>query len=210
MQIEEASRVIACNVEEIKGYFDTFAEQFAKFSDVGGQCRIYNMDESPMMQLGRWLKGVVAPVTKGDVKRIGGNSKATMREMTTIVTCFSPSHLIPHAFILKASKRASNPLAWAADTMPGAVIIANPKSAMMNGDILVQWLEHFASHVPGGVSPSTPVLLLMDSHASRTDERVIARAKELGVDILLPPGNTTSVLQPCDQIFAAFKTRLRA
>ncbi|KAG2422210.1 hypothetical protein HXX76_016210 [Chlamydomonas incerta] len=55
------------------------------------------------------------------------------------------------------------------------------------------WLDHFVVHVPGGVSPDNPVLLLLDSHSSRTAPGVIAKAKRLGVEILLPPGSLTAL-----------------
>ncbi|KAG2452048.1 hypothetical protein HYH02_003084 [Chlamydomonas schloesseri] len=205
MQVEEADRIIACSPAAVTSYFTAYGPLLAKF----GPGRVYNMDESPILMLGRWLKGVVAPSTKGDVKRVGGTSKAIMREMFSIITCFSASgHLIPHAFIVKGATRKSNPLKYTQKTMPGATFICKKMSAMIDGTLLEMWLDHFVRRVPGGVSPDNPVLLLLDSHSSRTMPGVIAKAKLLGVDILLPPGNTTSELQPCDQIFGGFKARL--
>ncbi|KAG2450849.1 hypothetical protein HYH02_004683 [Chlamydomonas schloesseri] len=177
MQVEEADRIIACSPAAVTSYFTAYGPLLAKF----GPGRVYNMDESPILMLGRWLKGVVAPSTKGDVKRVGGTSKAIMREMFSIITCFSASgHLIPHAFIVKGATRKSNPLKYTQKTMPGATFICKKMSAMIDGTLLEMWLDHFVRRVPGGVSPDNPV----------------------------PPGNTTSELQPCDQIFGGFKARL--
>ncbi|KAG2423073.1 hypothetical protein HXX76_015589 [Chlamydomonas incerta] len=81
-------------------------------------------------------------------------------------------------------------------------------SAMIDCMLLEAWLD-FVAHMPGGVSHSNPVLLLLlNSHSSHTALGVIAKSRSLDVEILLPPGNTTSELQPCDQVVSGFKARL--
>lgn len=207
-QLDEADRIIAITPDAITAYFDMYGKMYAKYSNVNGQFRIFNMDESPVMQLGRWIKGVVVEGYTGDVKRIGGKSKGAMREMLTMVTCFSPHHLIPHAFILKGGSRKSDPLQHTTSTMPGAVFITKQHSAMIDGTLLLDWLEHFKRHVPGGVSINFPAGLLVDSHSSRLHGPFIEAARDSGIEVLLPPGNCTAEIQPCDQIFAGVKTIL--
>ncbi|GLC73224.1 hypothetical protein PLESTF_001353100 [Pleodorina starrii] len=206
-QVDEADRIAACTPEVVQGFFDVYKPLYEKFCNVAGRVRIFNMDESPIMQLGRWAKGVVLAGNTGQIHRVGGSSRALMRQLVSMVTCFSPDALIPHVFIGKGAGRKRDPLQHCAETMPGAAFICS-KTAMINHEIFAMWLDHFVKHVPGGVSPENPVLLLADGHSSRLNPDNIAKAKQLGVEILLFPGKCTHELQPCDQIFGGFKTNV--
>lgn len=76
--------------------------------------------------------------------------------------------------------------------------------------MLTKYLDHFCKHVPGGVSRERPVLVVCDGHESRLDLNFIEVARARGVHVLLMPGKLSPLLQPCDQMFAAYKQRLGA
>jgi hypothetical protein len=61
----------------------------------------------------------------------------------------------------------------------------------------------------GQLGPDNRILFILDGHSSRINIDAIKQAKELGVDILIFPGQCTHFLQPWDQIFAAFRKSYR-
>ena len=71
----------------------------------------------------------------------------------------------------------------------------------------MEWLDHFAESVPGGVSQDCKHLLLVDGHKSHMTLAVVTKAANLGVDIAVLPPHTTHRLQPLDvSVFKSFKT----
>nr|CCA17893.1 conserved hypothetical protein [Albugo laibachii Nc14] len=78
----------------------------------------------------------------------------------------------------------------------------------MNQAIFVKWLEHFAASVPSSVIRS--LLVIYDRCASHYSKRIVEKAIEMKIILLLLPPNSTHILQPLDvSVFTPFKTSLR-
>jgi hypothetical protein len=71
------------------------------------------------------------------------------------------------------------------------------------------YLKQLKRQIPGGVSFSNRVLLIVDGHASRKSTETAAAAKTMGFDILIMPPQCTDFLQPWDQVFGSFQAALR-
>nr|CCA22415.1 hypothetical protein BRAFLDRAFT_67089 [Albugo laibachii Nc14] len=92
-------------------------------------------------------------------------------------------------------------------SIPGATVAIAPK-AFMNQAIFVKWLKHFAASVPSSVI--RPLLLIYDDCASHYSKRIVEKAIEMKIILLLLPPNSTHILQPLDvSVFNPFKTSLR-
>nr|CCA22463.1 PREDICTED: similar to ENSANGP00000028549 putative [Albugo laibachii Nc14] len=78
----------------------------------------------------------------------------------------------------------------------------------MNQAIFVKWLEHFAESVPSSVI--RPLLLIYDGSASHYSKRIVEKAIETKIILLLLPSNSTHILHPLIVfVFKPFKTSLR-
>lgn len=55
------------------------------------------------------------------------------------------------------------------------------------------------------MSPTHRFLLMVDGHSSRLHADCLAKAKEIGFDMIIFPGGMTAVLQIMDQVFGAIK-----
>jgi hypothetical protein len=91
----------------------------------------------------------------------------------------------------------------------GSAVLASPASHMMTGAIFPLYLKQLKRQIPGGVSPSNRVLLIVDGHASRKSTETAAAAKAMGFDIPIMPPRCTNFSQPRDQVFGSFKAALR-
>jgi len=94
-------------------------------------------------------------------------------------------------------------------------MFAKTETHMMDGEVFTEWLKWMQktvmSEMPefGQLGPDNRILFILDGHSSRINIDAIKQAKELGIDILIFPGQCTHFLQPWDQIFAAFRKSYR-
>jgi hypothetical protein len=79
---------------------------------------------------------------------------------------------------------------------------------MMTGAIFPLYLKQLKRQIPGGVSPSNRVLLIVNGHDSRKSTETAAAAKAISFDIPIMPPWCTNFLQPRVQVFGSFKAAL--
>nr|CCA23996.1 PREDICTED: similar to ENSANGP00000028549 putative [Albugo laibachii Nc14] len=124
----------------------------------------------------------------------------------TLVACVSASgSCLPPLFLLPGQRLNRDILSEC--SVLGATLAVAPK-AFMNQAIFVKWLEHFAASVPSSII--RPLLLIYDGCASHYSKRIVEKAIEMKIILLLLPPNSTHILQPLDvSVFKPFKTSLR-
>lgn len=84
--------------------------------------------------------------------------------------------------------------------------MAVQEHAWMTKELFLNWLQHFASSIPSGVSPSNRALLIFDGHGSHVAYNTIEEARRLGIDLVTLPAHTSHKLQPLDvSVFSPFK-----
>lgn len=69
----------------------------------------------------------------------------------------------------------------------------------MNADSFLKWMGHFIKY--SNPSEQSPVLLILDGHASHKDLDVIEHARKHHIHMLSTPPHTTHKLQPLDRTF---------
>ncbi|MEE4247471.1 MAG: hypothetical protein V2I33_18840 [Kangiellaceae bacterium] len=79
---------------------------------------------------------------------------------------------------------------------PGTLGVAQ-KSGWMNGEVFIQWMEHFIQH--SKPTKETPVLLLLDNHESHITVASLDLAKSNGIVMLTFPPHCSHKLQPLDR-----------
>jgi hypothetical protein len=163
---------------------------------------IWNMDET----------GVSASMDIGGAKviaRRGSRSVLTRnsanREWLTIVACVSASgQRIPCQYIFSGMEIRGT---YIAACEPGAVYCMQ-RNGWQTSEHFIDWLQHFQTTVPGGVSLENPHLLLLDGHASHLTKEAIMLGMQMGLQIALLPPHSSHRLQPLDVgVFRAFKMR---
>jgi hypothetical protein len=86
--------------------------------------------------------------------------------------------------------------------LPNAVVKLSPKR-WIKSELLVEWFTFFFSSIP----PACPVILLMDSHASRISPEAVSLVKSNNVLLLTFPADATHLLQQLDMgIYKSLKS----
>ncbi|KAH9292038.1 hypothetical protein KI387_042776 [Taxus chinensis] len=165
-----------------------------------GPNRIWNCDETGLQAGRNCGMRVLAKRGSRSVPYIIPKS----REWITILCCVNAAgQSIPGFYLFKGKSHLEN---YIAGCEPGACM-ATQSHAWMTKDLFMNWLHHFASSVPGGVSPTNRHLLIFDGHGSHVALGTIQEARSLGIDLLTLPAHTSHKLQPLDvSVFAPFKT----
>ncbi|XP_044739984.1 uncharacterized protein LOC123301313 [Chrysoperla carnea] len=82
---------------------------------------------------------------------------------------------------------------------PGAIHACHP-SGWIQLELFTQWFEHFLQHVKP--TATSPVLLILDGHASHTRNiKVVDLARENHVRLLSLPPHSSHKMQPLDKTF---------
>jgi hypothetical protein len=148
--------------ERYESFYNLLERIYAKTSY--SPSHVWNVDES----------GLSASIKIGGVKVIAmkGNKAVLSRipgsmEWMTVVFCVSASgDKIPSHYIFTRKEFCMN---YLIGCEPNARMSMQP-SGWMNQEIFVEWLKHFKSCVPGGMSVENPHLLLLDGYSSHLSE----------------------------------------
>jgi len=94
------------------------------------------------------------------------------------------------------------------DKIGDIYICKNPKTSMMNSELVSKWLEIL---FPSEDTPDTPKrLLIMDSFRGHLTDQVKQTCDSLNIIRAIIPGGLTSELQPLDKtVNRSFKSHLR-
>ena len=129
------------------------------------------------------------------------------REWMTIMTCVNAarSH-IPNLYIFKRKTRPQ--IDYIKDCEAGATMTYQ-ENGYMTTEIFLEWLHHFKSKVPGGMSKENQHLLILDGHSSHVTNEAIKFGIQNGLNILTLPSHCSHELQPLDvAVFHPFKLNL--
>lgn len=159
--------------------------------------RIWNLDETGVTTVQK-PKKVVAQ--KG-VKQVGAITSGERGTLVTVEMAVNAAGMsIPPMFVFPRLRYT--PL-FVRDG-PSESIGAGNSSGWMTATEFSIYMDHFVKFVKP--TPSEPVLLLLDNHASHIDIEVVEKAKQNGVIMLSFPPHCTHRLQPLDVgIYGPFK-----
>lgn len=84
--------------------------------------------------------------------------------------------------------------------------MAIEEHAWMTKELFLNWFEHFAHSVSGGVSPSRRALLIFDGHDNHVAFKTIEEERQIGIDLVTLLAHTSHKLKPLDvSISSPFK-----
>ncbi|XP_059068723.1 MFS-type transporter clz9-like [Cryptomeria japonica] len=164
-----------------------------------GRNRIWNFDETGVQAGRNCGMRVIAKLGQRCVPHLISKSK----EWITVLACVSACGFsIPRFYLFKSKRHIRN---YIANCELGACM-AVQEHAWMTKELFLNWLEHFAHSVPGGVPPSHRALLIFDGHGSHVAFRTIEEARQIGIDLVTLLAHTSHKLQPLDvSVFSPFK-----
>ena len=193
---ERMNRAIGFNKPKVTMYFDLL--ETTLFDKNGKRliaaANIYNVDETgfSVCQKSHSIVG-----RKGK-KNIGILCSAEKAKNVTVIGCVSAcgNYVLPMFIFPRVRVRAEF-----LDHGPvGAIQRANKsgKSGWITEELFLEWFEHFVMHVQPK-SRTEPTLLLADGHVTHTNNlKLIEKAGENNVIILIFPSHCTHKLQPLD------------
>ena len=165
---------------------------------------IWNMDETGVQAAGKnsTLK-VVAKKGSKNVNMLAGNNKKWL----TIIVCISVhGTYIPPYYIFKGKYLLQDYMELCG---PGAAMNVQENGWITN-EIFCDWLVHFQSNVPGGVSQQNKHLLILDRHCSHVSATTLDTCIKMEIDIMSIPSHTSQKMQPLDvSCFKPFKQYLQ-
>ena len=92
-------------------------------------------------------------------------------------------------------------------SIEGSVISVASKG-FMNSKLFLKWLVHFSNSVPQEVK--RPLVLVYDGYGLHYNNKIVEKAIELKIILVLLPANSTHLIQPLDiAVFKPFKTILK-
>lgn len=155
--------------------------------------RIFNMDETAVKTVPDKLSKVVSIRGKKLVNKIVSAERGIT---TTAVCCVSAAGIyVPPAFIF-SRKRKDPRLGIGA---PSGSIVMVSDSGFINGELFIEWLQHFQKFVKA--SKEDPVLLILDNHASHCSLETVLFCRDNNITLLTLPPHTSHHLQPLDKSF---------
>jgi len=198
----EPEQEAACSRLHISNFFD-------EMRTVGASGRIpsdniWNFDET-MLEWGAKKRAVV--ISRKSKQAIISMSEK-QREHITIGLCVSASgdHMLPIAILpLKT-------LPTTLDHLSKRFAFSGQDAGWIDGAIFADWVKQvFLPHINSArATPTEPVLLWMDGHASHARFDCIEILKQNHVTVATIPSHTSHLLQPLDKgVNMEFKAKLR-
>ncbi|KAJ8975956.1 hypothetical protein NQ317_011924 [Molorchus minor] len=153
--------------------------------------KIFNVDETGMTTVPKSLPKIIGRKGK---KQVGLLTSAERGQLVTVVFCLSAEgSYMPPLFVFPR-KRFKPELM---NNAPRGSSAECHESGWIQKDIFTKWFQKFITF--SRASKNTPVLLLLDGHASHTKNLdVINLARANGVHIISFPPHCTHRLQPLD------------
>lgn len=175
---------------------------------------LLNMDETSVQREMQPLKGTVSwrKRRRGPLRPTMRIRKSDMRQCATwaAVLCDDTAiqPMLPQWILTNWSTVAASKREEYQGALPANWTIRRQKSAWMNQDTMVAWLERLHETLKG--FPERQPILLVDTHRSHLQEKVWTRARELGIWMSVVPPNLTPYIQVADtHLFCRYKRDLR-
>lgn len=186
------ARMKGFNKENVKEFFDLLESSFDKIQYPA--TNIYNVDETGISVVPSKMPEILA--LKGK-KQIGTVTSAERGSTITCVICMSASGTFVPPMLIFPRKRDNALLMKGAPL--GAIHACHP-SGWIQLDLFTRWFEHFLQHVKP--CATSPVLLILDGHASHTRNiKVVDLARKNHVRLLCLPPHSSHKMQPLDKTF---------
>ena len=158
------ARAKGFNRKSVGEFFNLHEQTIDKYGIDG--TRVYTMDESGLTTVQK-LGKVISCRGK---KQVGGITSGERGLNTTIVCCLSAAaHYVPPMVIFK--RKRIIPILQ--DGAPEGSMVVNNQSGWMQKDLFLQWIKHF--HASVNSMKVKHVLLILDGHASHTNNRTISK-----------------------------------
>ena len=131
---------------------------------------------------------------KGEKKVVIASGGKEKEKITTVVAMSLTGKRLGQMLILKG-KGVKKPKC----TVPNDVIITyNEKSSWMTSTIMLQWVNFILFPYAKKLPPGKFGLLIMDSHSTHLDDKVVKKIQSFRYHIIYLPPNTTGRTQPID------------
>lgn len=186
------ARAVGFNKPQVDRFYDQLDQLLQKYKFPPS--KIYNADETGVSTVHKNEK-VISVKGKKQVGKLTSNERG--RNITLMFAMSVTGHFVPPLFIFPRKRMDRNGRLMIG-APPESIAIPH-KSGWMNGDIFLQWLQHFKQHTQP--SKEHPVLLILDGHGSHKELAVIEYARANNIHMLSTPPHTTHKLQPLDRVF---------
>lgn len=182
-------------------YAEIFLEQVAYAVIKYGWERVFNMDETAV----RVNNGSVLTIGKIGTLDISVDGKRDDRECFTAIATCTKEKTYPLILLNKGehSKRFE-PILRAGD---GTLVWnTGTNNGWVNENVMLDYLDHIHE-----LSEHFPCALVVDCFKAHKTPKVIQKACDLGIELIIVPANGTGKYQPLDRkIFGILKAKLRA
>ncbi|XP_046417413.1 MFS-type transporter clz9-like [Neodiprion fabricii] len=186
------SRATGFYKAQVNRFYDLLLKLQEQFSFQASQ--VYNADETGVTTVHKNDK-VLSVKGKKQVGKL--TSAERSRNITTVFAMNAVGHFVPPMFIFPRAKMEKNGRLMVG-APPESIGVA-AKSGWMNGELFLQWLQHFQRHVHS--SEAHPILLILGGHSSHKELSVIEYARDHHIHMLRTAQHTTHRLQLLDCAF---------
>lgn len=189
------TRAVGFNRPKVNQFFELYKSVLSKGNFDG--TKIWNMDETGITTVQKPTK-IVATKGKRQVSKITSGERG---QLVTAICCMSAAGQFTPPMLIFPRSRMSDLLMK--DAPVGSIGVASP-SGWTDGELFVQWLQHFVKST--GSSDTNQQILILDGHHSHKTLDAVMFAREHGVHMLTLPPHCTHKLQPLDRsFFKSFK-----
>lgn len=184
-------RAAGFNKEQVDRFFDKLSDLMGKYSFTPS--RMFNADETGVSCVHTNQLKVLS--VKGK-KQVGKLTSGERGKNVTLLLSINASgdQFIPPLFVFPRV-RVDNDLTK--DAPVGSVFDGQP-SGWITKEGFLKWMQSFVERV--NPCEKSPVLLILDGHASHKDLDVILYAKSHHIHMLSLPPHTTHRMQPLDRV----------
>jgi len=187
------------DVNGIRGFFWEVVRHVAERQLTADQ--VFNMDETAF---GQQVQSKKVIAVKGS-KNCWSKSANTSSHVTVVGCGSATGFMVPPAFITEGV--CVNRYLLDSCCVEGSKVTVSAKG-FMTASIFLVWLDHFSNSIPDTVK--RPIVLVYDGYGSHFNEKIVSKAVQLKIILVLLPSNATHILQPLDvAVFKPFKTILK-
>lgn len=185
------NRIVSFNAEETSLFYANLTGVMDKYKFK--ENRIFNVDETGLSTVQKKCPKVYAP--KG-AKKVGAAISAERgRTITAVFAVSAAGNYIP-PMLIYPRKRMTPTLQ---KNGPIGATYKCSKNGWINGDLFLEWLNHFAKHAKP--TESDPILLILDNHSSHISVEIYDFCKTNFIHMVSLPPHTSHHLQPLDLTF---------
>ncbi|XP_023011872.2 uncharacterized protein [Leptinotarsa decemlineata] len=186
------ARLKGFNKENVDEFFKLLEEAMEKHNYLANN--IYNVDETGITVVPSKMPEILAKKGK---RQIVATTSAERGSTVTCVMCMNASGTFVPPMMIFPRKR-DHPLLMKG-APPGAIHACHP-SGWIQTDLFTKWFKHFLKYAKP--STTSPVLLVLDGHASHTRNiELIDLARANHVQLLSLPPHSSHKIQPLDRTF---------